>query len=179
MPTAPKKKRKAREGDIDVATAEIRRFNERYPGYLFRRMQQVSSSIFFNRLRPYDLTPIQHTMLRVLEQHPDIDQRSLATLAGLDSSTTTDVVARLVSKGLVARTPGVTDRRMRKVRLTDAGVQLLAVVKPDILAGQRELLRPLSQPRRKQLITALLDLIEAHAPSGDEQGAAGPWRRFR
>jgi DNA-binding MarR family transcriptional regulator len=171
--------KKARKAALDAAAAEIRRSNEKYPGYLFRRMQQVSSSIFFNRLQPYGLTPIQHTMLRVLEQHPDIDQRSLATLAGLDASTTTDVVARLVDKRLLVRAPGTTDRRTRKVRITQAGLDLLEAVRPDIVAGQRHLLSPLSLTRRKQLITALLDLIEAHAHSEDDESSPGPWRRMR
>jgi DNA-binding MarR family transcriptional regulator len=170
--------KKARKSALGAAAAEIRRSNEKYPGYLFRRMQQVSSSIFFNRLRPYGLTPIQHTMLRVLEQHPDIDQRSLATLAGLDASTTTDVVSRLVDKRLLIRAPGASDRRTRKVRITPAGLELLDAVRPDIIAGQRHLLSPLSVRRQKQLITALLDLIEAHAHS-DGESTPGPWRRLR
>jgi DNA-binding MarR family transcriptional regulator len=118
-------------------------------------------------------------MLRVLQQHPGIDQRSLATLAGLDSSTTTDVVARLVDKGLVVRSAGATDRRTRKVRLTPAGLEVLEAVRPDIVAGQRHLLSPLSPRRQKQLITALLDLIEAHAHSQDGESSPGPWRRLR
>ena len=170
---------KAKKASLNAEAAEIRRTNPKYPGYLFRRMQQVSSSIFFNVLRPYGLTPIQHTTLRVLEQHADLDQRSLATLAGLDSSTTTDVVTRLVAKRLVARAPGATDKRTRIVRLTRAGLELLEMVKPDIVAGQKNLLSPLSKSRQKELITALLDLIEAHAHGEDDQAGAGPWRRFR
>ena len=100
-------------------------------------------------------------------------------MAGLDSSTTTDVVTRLVAKRLVARAPGAADKRTRIVRLTRAGLELLEMVKPDIVAGQKNLLSPLSKSRQKELITALLDLIEAHAHGEDDQAGAGPWRRFR
>jgi len=158
--------------------SDARILNEKYPGYLIRRLQQVSSSIFFSHLRPFDLTPIQHTILRVLADLDDVDQRSLATLAGLDSSTTTDVLARLAEKKLVIRSAGPVDRRTRVVKLTAAGRRMLQKVQPDILAGQEELLRPLTPARRRALTRALLDLIDGHEVNGDE-GRTGPWRRFR
>ena len=152
--------------------------NAKYPGYLIRRLQQVSSSIFFSRLRAFGLTPIQHTILRVLKDSDNIDQRSLAALAGLDTSTTTDVLTRLAEKKLVARVAGTEDRRTRVVRLTPAGDRLLQKVHPHIIAGQEELLRPLTAAKRKALISTLLDLIEAHEVNGPA-GRIGPWRRYR
>jgi DNA-binding MarR family transcriptional regulator len=161
-----------------AVVSSSRSTNQHYPGYLIRRAQQVASSIFFSRLRPFGLTPIQHTILRVLQEHGSIDQRSLATLAGLDTSTTTDVLVRLVEKKLVSRTAGTLDRRTRVVRLSKRGERLLAKVQPHIVAGQQELLRPLSATRRRDFIEALLDLIEAHDAS-DADGRRRPWRRFR
>ena len=35
------------------------------PGFLFRRMQQVSVSLFLDRLREFDITPLQYTILRI------------------------------------------------------------------------------------------------------------------
>lgn len=161
----------------DVLDA-IDRQNARYPGYLIRRLQQVSSSIIMSHLRAYRITPIQHTLLRILKESPDIDQRSLATLAALDASTTTDVLARLVARKLITRAPGRSDRRTRVVRLTKAGEHMVDAVEPHIRAAQQQLLGPLTSDRQRSLITALLDLIEAHEQVG-ARGERGPWKRFR
>jgi DNA-binding MarR family transcriptional regulator len=156
----------------------LQRQNARYPGYLIRRLQQISSSIILSHLRTYRITPIQHTLLRILQESPDIDQRSLATLAALDASTTTDVLARLVARKLVSRSHGRTDKRTRVVRLTKAGERMVNLVKPHIQAAQQELLGPLDSDRQRILITTLLDLIDAH-DQVDAEGQRGPWRRFR
>lgn len=157
----------------------VHRANARNPGFLIRRLQQVAAAIFMNRLRAFRLTPLQYTILRVVEENAGIDQRSVATLAALDTSTTTDVLRRLAGRKLVSRTPGRADRRTRIVRLTKEGERLLATVKPIVQTAQRELLAPLSRLRQKALLEALVDLLDAHERESGRAGAGGPWRRFR
>jgi DNA-binding MarR family transcriptional regulator len=153
--------------------------NAENPGFLIRRLQQISSSIFMSRLRSFRLTPIQYTILRVVKENAGIDQRSIATFAALDTSTTTDVLTRLAARKLVSRAPGRTDRRTRVVRLTKTGERLLRTAMPYVHAAQQELLAPLSPSRRKALIEALLDLLDARERADSEGLKIGPWRRFR
>jgi DNA-binding MarR family transcriptional regulator len=157
----------------------IHRSNASNPGFLIRRLQQLSGSIFMSRLRAFRLTPLQYTILRVVEEHAGIDQRSVATLAALDTSTTTDVLRRLASRKLVSRTPGRSDRRTRIVRLTKGGARLLERVKPIVAAAQRELLAPLTKSRQKALLASLLDLLDAHERDTGQAASGGPWKRFR
>ncbi len=149
------------------------------PGFLIRRLQQVSASIFISRLRAFRLTPIQYTILRVIEERNGIDQRSLATLAALDESTTTDVLARLAARKLVKRSTGRVDRRTRLVHLTPAGRQLLQTVRPIVQAAQKELLEPLAVSRRTPFLKAIVDLLDAHQQADSRKGGSGPWSRVR
>lgn len=158
------------------------------PGYLIRRLQQLSSSNFMSSLRDYQLTPVQYTILRVLEERPGIDQRTVASVAALDTSTTTDVLKRLAGRKLVSRTAGPTDRRTRIIRLTKAGERLLQTVRPIVEAARLELLSPLSPERQEALLEAIIDLLAAHERDHYEEEPVGadmevpvgrPWKRLK
>ena len=156
------------------------------PGYLIRRLQQLSSSNFMSSLRDFQLTPIQYTMLRVLEESPGIDQRTVASLAALDTSTTTDVLRRLAGRKLVSRTPGPTDKRTRIIRLTKSGQKLLETVRPMVDDARRELLAPLSSAKQQALIASIVALIDAHEHKYEDKedappdGPVGrPWKRLK
>ena len=160
--------------------------NSEYPGFLIRRLQQLSSANFMNSLRDFQLTPIQYTILRVLEDNPGIDQRTVAIHAALDTSTTTDVLRRLASRKLVSRTQGLIDKRIRIVRLTKSGQKLLETVRPIVGKARRELLSPLSPAKQETLIVSIITLLEAyaHEQANEEENetaqmrpAGRPWKR--
>jgi len=151
---------------------------EKNPGFLFRRLQQVSVSLFLKRLRVFDITPLQYTILRIIEAQPGIDQISVASQAILDASTVKDIVARLESKGLVERRTGELDRRTRAVSLTRAGAALLGAAGPEVRRTQKELLAPLSRHEQATLLRLLRTLLSAHEGPAAKTDAAIPWRRF-
>ncbi len=94
------------------------------PGHLLRRAQQISASIFHDELRQFD-THIQYAILRILIEHPGIDQVSLAGLVAMDTSTAASVAIRLEEKKLLVRHIDPNNRRQRALYLTDAGKALL------------------------------------------------------
>lgn len=150
---------------------------DKNPGFLFRRMQQFSVSLFLDRLRKFDITPLQYTVLRIIRAQPGIDQISVASRAILDTSTVKDIVARLETKGLVRRRTGEQDRRTRSVSLTRAGGSLLAAVEPEVRRARKDLLAPLSARDQATLVRLLRTLLAAHEglPAGSD--AVAPWRR--
>ena len=150
---------------------------DKNPGFLFRRMQQVSVSLFLNRLREFGITPLQYTVLRLIRAQPGIDQISVASRAMLDTSTVMDIVARLETKGLVERRTGEQDRRTRLVSLTRAGDKLLAAVEPEVRRARKELLAPLSRQEQATLLRLLRTLLAAHENPPAKPDAATPWRR--
>jgi DNA-binding MarR family transcriptional regulator len=150
---------------------------DKNPGFLFRRMQQVSVSLFLDRLRAFDITPLQYTILRTIRAQPGIDQISVASGANLDTSTVKDIVARLETKRLVERRTGELDRRTRSLSLTRAGDRLLAAVAPEVRRAQKELLAPLSRQEQATLMRLLRTLLAAHEQAPATPDAATPWRR--
>jgi DNA-binding MarR family transcriptional regulator len=88
------------------------------PGFMIRRLQQVSVSFFHDELRPLSLTPLQATVLRALGKEDGLDQVSLASRAMVDSSTIKDVVHRLEQNKAVKRKQSSVDKRMKIVELT-------------------------------------------------------------
>jgi len=147
------------------------------PGFLIRRLQQVSISLFLERLRQFGITPLQYTILCIIEAQPGIDQISIASQAALDTSTVKDIVARLEAKKLIERRTGEQDRRSRAVSLARAGSQLLVTIEPYIGRTQKELLAPLSESQQSMLLRAIRTLLVAH--EGAVSQTAKPWRRFR
>ena len=148
-----------------------------YPGFLIRRLQQVSNSIFLARLRKAGITPLQYTILRIVQNNPGSDQISVAKTSVLDASTTTDVIRRLEVKRLIRRQAGKTDRRTKTVYLTSAGNRTLALAAVNVHAAQTELLAPLSQGQRKTLLQMIGLLLDKHEVSRNGGSASGPWRR--
>jgi DNA-binding MarR family transcriptional regulator len=150
---------------------------DKNPGFLFRRMQQVSVSLFLDRLRKFGITPLQYTVLRIIRSRPGIDQISVASRAILDTSTVKDIVARLETKGLVVRRTGEQDRRTRSVSLARAGDRLLAAIEPEVRRARKDLLAPLTARDQATLLRLLRTLLAAHEgpPAGPD--AAAPWRR--
>jgi DNA-binding MarR family transcriptional regulator/GNAT superfamily N-acetyltransferase len=83
------------------------------------------------------------------------DLRALRARLGLDSGYLSRLVAGLEKDGLVERAPAAADRRVRVVRLTDAGRAERARLDraSDELAGS--LLAPLSEGQRERLVEAM------------------------
>jgi DNA-binding MarR family transcriptional regulator len=114
------------------------------PGHLIRRLHQAAVALFSETTADYSITPVQYATMAAAARFPSIDQRSLADLVAFDASTIGDVIRRLEGRGLLKRTPGVIDRRVKHVELTEDGHALLDEIDPLILQVQQALLAPLS-----------------------------------
>jgi DNA-binding MarR family transcriptional regulator len=92
------------------------------PGHLFRRAHQHSVSCF-NTVFGRAVTPLQYAALRVLQEHPGIDQVTLAAAIALDTSTTAEIAVRLERDGWIVRELGA--RRQRRLELTAEGQRVI------------------------------------------------------
>ncbi|UWQ97499.1 MarR family transcriptional regulator [Rhodobacteraceae bacterium M385] len=130
------------------------------PGHLIRRLQQISVSIFSERMRSegIDMTSPQFAALAILEEHPGIDQATLAGLIALDRPTIGGVIDRLAAKGLVARKVSETDRRAKQLALTPEGKAMVARMRPLVEATQSKVLDGLTADEQAQF-TALAEKI--------------------
>ena len=133
------------------------------PGHLIRRLQQISISVFSDRMRAlgHDLTAPQFAALAVLERRPGIDQATLAGLIAHDRPTIGGVVERLEAKGLVARNRNLRDGRAKVLTLTPAGQDLVTALLPEVRAFQPDILPGLTAPERAAFLRLAIKVAEA------------------
>lgn len=124
------------------------------PGHLIRRLHQISTSVFAERMKAagIDITSVQFAALTVLHEKPGIDQATLAQEIAYDRATIGGVVDRLERKGWVLRKVNQDDRRARQVTLTEEGTEMLAVVAPIVAALQADILAQLTLTERTAFI---------------------------
>lgn len=144
---------------------------EELPGHYIRRMQQIAVAIFLQETEAFGLTPVQFAALQAVSRQPGVDQRTLAGLIGLDTSTTGGVIDRMEARGLLRRNPSENDRRVRLITPTDDGQALLAQVRPAMLRAQERMLAPLPPEQQAEFMRMLRVLVDANnelsrAPSG-------------
>lgn len=153
--------RLAVSGQADRLTS----MNEIYtmPGHLIRRLQQISVSVFSDRMRALgqDLTSPQFATLAVLANAPGIDQATLAGLIAHDRPTIGGVVERLEAKGLVTRHQNEKDRRAKVLELTEAGRALHEMLLPAVRAIQTDLLPGLTPAERAEFTRLAAIVAEA------------------
>ena len=135
------------------------------PGHLIRRLQQISMSVFADRMKAhgFDLTSPQFAALSMLRTHQRIDQATLAGLIAYDRPTIGGVVDRLVSKGLVKRETSTRDRRSKSLTLTEDGEAVLTKLLPIVKEIQDEILPGLTESERREFIR----LAEKAADAGN------------
>ncbi|HKE08625.1 MAG TPA: MarR family transcriptional regulator [Candidatus Acidoferrum sp.] len=150
------------------------------PGHLIRRAHQISVSMFYATIG-YDVTPIQYAVLRILQDHPGIDQVTLARYCALDTSTAADLAVRLEERGLVKRMMPMKSKRFRLLHLTSEGALLLKKLVPSVYMMNRRLVQPLTKEEQKIFLRLLrkfvhLNNAKSRAPldRAGAGGAAGP-----
>jgi DNA-binding MarR family transcriptional regulator len=125
------------------------------PGHLIRRAQQLSNAIFAEECARFDITSVQFAALFALRGAGELDATRLAEQIAFDRSTIGDVLDRLEAKGWIERRGSPSDRRIKLVRLTSRGLQLLGEVEPAVDRVQERLLEPLTAAEQRQLMTLL------------------------
>lgn len=133
------------------------------PGHFARRVHQLAVALFNQEVGELGLTPVQYSSLQTVCSTPGIDQKTLATTIGYDTSTIGGVIDRLEARGLVVRNVSPHDRRVRLITPTDKGSQVLQAVVPRMLKSQERLLAPLSPSERKEFMRLMKVLIDANA----------------
>lgn len=74
---------------------------------------------------PDNMTLVQYDVLDAISELNSASQTALVRKTGIDRSTISDVVTRLIGKGLIARKVNENDRRAYTVTLTADGKKVL------------------------------------------------------
>jgi len=128
------------------------------PGHLIRRAHQIAVSMFYSIIG-YDVTPVQYAVLRILQDHPGIDQVTLARYCALDTSTAADLAVRLEERGLVKRMVPMKSKRFRLLQLTAEGNAILKKLISDGHILNRRLLQSLDKEEQAVFLSLLKKFV--------------------
>jgi DNA-binding MarR family transcriptional regulator len=119
--------------------------------------QNLLNEEFYEILKPFDLSPEQFNVLRILRGQKgkpvnmcDIQERMVAK-----TSNTTRLVDKLLLKGLVTREVCSENRRKMEVGITDKGLELLKELDPHVEQHDMKYAKNLTERELKQLNTLL------------------------
>lgn len=136
------------------------------PGFLIRRMHQIHLALFAEECAAFDITPVQYSIMTVVAVQPGLDQITLAYEVGVDRATLANVVARLEKKGVVKRTAGATDKRLKLVYLLPRGTKLLEKMQGAAIRAHERTVEALPPAERAIFITLLSRLVDAQNDFG-------------
>jgi DNA-binding MarR family transcriptional regulator len=125
----------------------------------------VASYAIFEEL---DLTLTQVKALTALSA-AELTVKDLAERLGLSLPGASRAVDALVARGLLGRREDTTDRRMKRLRCTDAGREALRRLDEARMAGVEHFTATLPAAQRKRLSGALRPILEDLAQPGKER----------
>jgi len=137
--------------------------------HLLHRVLQLALDYHAEASGPAGLTQRQYTVLAAAGASDGVSQSDLVRATGIDRSTLADLVARMISKGLLERERSATDARANTVRLSDAGRVALAEGGKPAQRSDARLLDLLPPKKRDSFVKTLTSLAAAA-----DAGAAPP-----
>lgn len=122
-----------------------------------------------NVSRPYGLTATQMILIDFLSlSKVAVSQKDIEKEFNIKSSTVTVQIDRMVAKGLVQRCPSSTDKRIKKITLTNKGIDLSEDIK-DIINENDNLILSMYTSQEKEVILKFLnDLSKMKWRKNDE-----------
>ncbi|MDN5918719.1 MAG: MarR family transcriptional regulator [Pseudonocardia sp.] len=133
--------------------------------YLFDKSSQALGARMATALSEVGITPREYCVLSKAGAG-ELTQRELGAVALMDKTTMVVTLDRLEKSGLARRVPSPTDRRVRIVQATDAGVRVIRRAKVIIDAVYDDVLGVLPEADRTTLLDALVRLVGAGGPLG-------------
>jgi DNA-binding MarR family transcriptional regulator len=123
--------------------------------HLLHRAGQCAVDMFAAEARTNGLTPRQFAVLMVVAEEEGLTQTDLVEQTGIDRSTLADIIARLLSRGLIQRRRAKDDARAYSIKLSPQGARALREAQPGAAAADQKLLAMLPPAKRQDFIDSL------------------------
>jgi DNA-binding MarR family transcriptional regulator len=131
------------------------------PTHLLHRALQLALDFHAEAAGPAAVTQRQFTVLAAAGQAEGMTQNDLVRATGIDRSTLADLVARMLTKGLLERERSATDARANTVRLSPTGRIALTAGAEASTAADERLLALMPAKKRDGFVKSLAALAEA------------------
>ena len=94
-------------------------------GYNARRAALAVIEVFMERMAPYDLRPVDFSVLSLITHNPGITSRQLCTALGILPPNLVGMINSLEKRELITRQPHPRDGRAMGLHLTPSGQKLM------------------------------------------------------
>lgn len=140
--------------------------------YALRRAHQAVETRKEAALRELGLSPAHYAVLINVWAHPGTTGAELARTLGVSPQNTAALIARLLERGWLHRSPHERHRHVLEVRLTEHGQKVLMAADERVAALEGHLREQLSPEVGAALFEHLEALVRA-AAAGDASGTKG------
>jgi DNA-binding MarR family transcriptional regulator len=130
-------------------------FLESLLGYNARRAALAVIDRFLEGMQPYELKPVDFSVLSLVAHNPGITSRQLCSTLGILPPNLVGMVNMLQKRELVARRPHPTDGRAMGLHLTPAGQKLVRDAEKTAASIEAGVASRLSPAELRTLITLL------------------------
>lgn len=141
----------------------------KHVGYWLRCLSNLVSSTFAERLAARDISVAQWVVLRTLYDKRDVTLNEAAEEVGVDKSSLSRMVERLVQKGLLIRAEG-NDRRSVGLSLTPSAMKLVPQLAKLADENDEQFFRSLPSKQRKEFLSTIKQLLEANGWDAAKRG---------
>jgi DNA-binding MarR family transcriptional regulator len=125
-------------------------------GYRLAQASILMRSVFNQHIGdPLNLRTVEFTVLMLLLTNDDVTATQISRTLAMSAPNLTQLLDRLVERGLVARERSPHDRRAQHIRLTRAGRALAKKAHEISLEMERQALQHLSDAERAMLLELL------------------------
>jgi len=143
---------------------------EQHLGYWLRCLSNFVSHSFRERLAGQDISVAQWVVLRTLYDRSGITLNEAAAQVGVDKSSLSRMVERLVQKRLVNRTQG-DDRRSVGLTLTPAGKKLVPQLAQLADENDATFFNTLAPKQRAEFLATIKQLLSANDWDASQRGS--------
>lgn len=115
-----------RGGEAAAVDQVDTRYLESLLGYNARRAALAVIEVFLEKMAPYDLRPVDFSVLSLVRHNPGITSRQLCAVLGILPPNLVGMVHALERRALIERRPHPRDRRAMGLHLTPGGETFVA-----------------------------------------------------
>jgi DNA-binding MarR family transcriptional regulator len=132
----------------------------RHLGVFVGFLMQTHGRDLIHLAHEFDLSFSQMKAIHFLHGHEDLSVKALGETLGLSLAAMSRAADELVQRGLVDRTEDPADRRIKRLRLTAKGRNLVQKMREVRMAGFEQFVATLSHKERAQLVKALEPILK-------------------
>jgi DNA-binding MarR family transcriptional regulator len=148
-PPAPARSNPPAVEEVDTS------FLETLLGYNARRAALAVIGVFVERMAPFQLKPVDFSVLSLVRHNPGITSRQLCTALGILPPNLVGMVNALEKRELVARQPHPRDGRAMGLHLTPQGQKLMRDAEKTAAELEADFAARLSPSELRNLISLL------------------------